>query len=232
MIIIHYIHKNFFDDKRIQCNDKITTYPYGYFDNTCNIIDEIKNNTKELNKIDNSNIIPKNYNTNIPFKNNISNENVINEIIGNNVDIYSDRANSACIDIIKYIDAINTKCTTLVIIKNTNTYTNNIKITIIDNKTSIIAFIDNLKNIILYIIRIINNKANNIKSICYFKIKSTKYLDSKKANKYLDYIKSNCYDKIKSTNTNNNIKSACANKMKAYTINANKKIILLMHTKK
>ena len=93
MIIIHYIHKslirfkalNFFDDKRIQCNDKITTYPYGYFDNTSNINDEIKNNTKVLNKIDNSNIIPNNYNTNTPFKNNINNENVINEIIANNV---------------------------------------------------------------------------------------------------------------------------------------------------
>ena len=32
-------------------NDKITTYSYGYFDITCDINDEIKNNTKELNKI-------------------------------------------------------------------------------------------------------------------------------------------------------------------------------------
>ena len=54
-------------------------------------------------------------------------------------------------------------------------------------------------------------------------LKSTKYLNSKKANKCLDYIKSNCYDKIKSTNTNNYIRSTCANKIKAYTINANKK---------
>ena len=60
---LNKIALNFFDDKRIQCNDKITTYPYGYFDNTSNINDEIKNNTKELNKIDNSDIIPKNYNT-------------------------------------------------------------------------------------------------------------------------------------------------------------------------
>ena len=112
------------------------------------------------------------------MKNKISNENVINEIIANNVDIYSDSANSACIDIIKCIDAINTKCTTLVIIKNTNTYTNNIKITIIDIIKSIIAFIDNLKIIIVYIVRIINNKANNIKSICYAKMKSIKYLNS------------------------------------------------------
>ena len=42
---------NFFDDKRIQCNDKITTYPYGHFDNTSNINDEIKNNTKDLIKL-------------------------------------------------------------------------------------------------------------------------------------------------------------------------------------
>ena len=75
---LNKIALNFFDDKRIQCNDKITTYPYGYFDNTSKINDEIKNNTKELNKIDNSDIIPKNYNTKAPFKNNVSNENVIN----------------------------------------------------------------------------------------------------------------------------------------------------------
>ena len=55
------------------------------------------------------------------MKNNISNENVINEIIAHNVDIYSDSANSACVDIIKCIDAYidNTKCTTLVIMKST-----------------------------------------------------------------------------------------------------------------
>ena len=215
---LNKIALNFFDDKRIQCNDKITTYPYEYFDNTSNINDEIKNNTKELSKIDNSNIIPKNYNTNTPSKNNINNENVINEIIINNVDIYSDSANSACIDIIKCIDAIidNTKCTTLVIIKIINTYT------IIDIIKSIIAFIDNLKIIIVYIIRIINNKANNIKSICYTKRKSTKYFGIKKDNKYLDSTKNICYDKINSTNVNNIMKSTCADKIKAYTINANK----------
>ena len=182
---------NFFDNKRIQCNYKIITYPYGYFDNTSNINDEIKNNTKELNAIDNSNITPKKYNTKAPLKNNNNNENVINEIIANNADIYSDSANSACIDIIKCTDAYidNTKCATLVIIKSTNAYTDNIKITIIGIIKSIIAFIDKLKIIIAYIIRIISNKANiiftnNIKSICYGKIKSTNvnnnYIDSKK----------------------------------------------------
>ena len=125
------------------------------------------------------------------WKRNNSNENVINEIIANNADIYSDSANSACIDIIKCTDAYidNTKCATLVIIKSTNAYTDNIKITIIGIIKSIIAFIDKLKIIIAYITRIISNKANiiftnNIKSICYGKIKSTNvnnnYIDSKK----------------------------------------------------
>ena len=88
---------NFFDDKRIQCIDKITIYPYRYFDNTSNINDEIKSNAKELNVIDNSGITPKNYNTKTPLKNN----EIINEIITNNTDIISDSANSACTDIIK-----------------------------------------------------------------------------------------------------------------------------------
>ena len=191
----------------------------------CNINDEIKNNTKELNKIDNSDIIPKNYNTKAPFKNNINNENVINEIIANNVDIYSDSANSACIDIINCIDAYidNTKCTTIVIIKSTNTHTNNIKITIIDIIKSIIAFIYNLNIIVVYIIRIINNKTNNIKNICYAKIKSSKYLNSKKGKKHLDSIKSICHDKIKSTNADNSIKSTCVDKIKAYIFNASTK---------
>ena len=60
-------------------------------------------------------------------------KNIINEIIVNNLDIYSDGANSACIDIIKctnaYID--NTKCAILVTIKSTNPYTDNIKTSII-----------------------------------------------------------------------------------------------------
>ena len=55
---------NYFDDKRIQCDDKITTYPYGYFDNKKDINMQIKDNTVMLKAIDNSGIIPKNYNTN------------------------------------------------------------------------------------------------------------------------------------------------------------------------
>ena len=48
---VNKIALNFFDDKRIKCNDKITTYPYGCFDDTRNINDEIKNNTKELSSM-------------------------------------------------------------------------------------------------------------------------------------------------------------------------------------
>ena len=160
---------NFFDDKRIQCIDKITTYPYGYFDNTSNINDEIKNNAKEPNVIDNSGITPKNYYNKAPLKNN----EIINEIIANNTDIYSDSANSACTDIIKCTNACvdNKKFITLVIIKSTNAYTDKIKITIIGIIKSIVAFIDNLKIIIAYIIRMVINKVNiiypnNIKIIC------------------------------------------------------------------
>ena len=61
---INKIALNYFDDERIQCDDKITTYPYGYFDNKKDIDMQIKDNTVMLKAIDNSGIIPKNYNTN------------------------------------------------------------------------------------------------------------------------------------------------------------------------
>ena len=51
---INKIALNYFDDKRIQCSDKITTYPYGYFSNNSNINSEIKDNTVKPNEIDNS----------------------------------------------------------------------------------------------------------------------------------------------------------------------------------
>ena len=60
---INKIALNHFDDKRIQCSDKITTYPYGYFNNNSRINSEIKDNTIKLDEIDNSGIIPKNCNT-------------------------------------------------------------------------------------------------------------------------------------------------------------------------
>ena len=49
---------NYFDDKRIQCSDKITTYLYGYFNNNSSNNSEIKDNTDKLIEIDNSGITP------------------------------------------------------------------------------------------------------------------------------------------------------------------------------
>ena len=66
---INKIALNYFDDKRIQCSNKITTYPYGCFNNNSNINNEIKDTTVKLNEIDNSGIIPKNYNAKKPLKN-------------------------------------------------------------------------------------------------------------------------------------------------------------------
>ena len=48
---INKIALNYFDDKRIECNDKITTYPYGYFNNNLNINNEIKDNLLNLMKL-------------------------------------------------------------------------------------------------------------------------------------------------------------------------------------
>ena len=122
---------NFLDDKRIQCNDKIKTYPYGYFDNTSNIIDKIKNNTKELNKFEKSGIIPQNYN--------------------NAKDIYVDNAKRTCLDIIKsayaYVDSTKSVC--IDIIKSTNVYIDCIKSICNDeiksNKADILKLGDNSK---------------------------------------------------------------------------------------
>ena len=133
---LNKIALNFFDDKRIQCNDKITTYPYGYFDNTSNIIDEIKDNSKELSKIDNSSIIPKTYNTKERFKKNII----------NNTGIYADKAKSTCIDSIKctyaYVDSKKSICVDA--IKSTNAYIDSIKSTCIDKVN--VTYEDNAKS--------------------------------------------------------------------------------------
>ena len=80
---------NYFDDKRIQCSDKITTSPYGYFNNNSSINSEIKENTVKLNEIDNSGIITKNYNTKDSSKNTNATLD-INEIIDANNDTYND----------------------------------------------------------------------------------------------------------------------------------------------
>ena len=105
---------NYFDDKRIQCDDKITTYPSGYFDDKKDINMQIKDNTVMLKAIDNSGIIPKNYNTNgINKKYIISTPIDINKITELNNDIYEDSAKSNDIGIIKsananknYLDAL------------------------------------------------------------------------------------------------------------------------------
>ena len=97
---------NYCDNKRIQCSDKITTYPYGYFNNNSSINNEIKNNTVKLNETDNSSIIPKNYNTKDPLKNTNATLD-INKIIDTNNDSYADSAKSACIDKIKSTNANN-----------------------------------------------------------------------------------------------------------------------------
>ena len=97
---INKIALNYFDDKRIQCSDKITTYPYGYFNNNSSINSEIKDNTDKLVEIDNSGIIPKNYNTEDPLKN-------TNAILDINNDSYANNAKNACIDKIKSTNANN-----------------------------------------------------------------------------------------------------------------------------
>ena len=162
---LNKIALNFFDDKRIQCNDKITTYPYRYFDNTSNIIDEIKNNTKELNNINNSAIISKNYIAKVPIEKDV---NITNEIIANNADIY---AGSTCIDSITctypYEDSL--KRTFIDIIKSTNAYIDSKRITCIDEiKSSIYA--DSVKSACIDKIKCNNINTNSIKSIFAKKI--------------------------------------------------------------
>ena len=139
---------NFFDDKWIQCNDKITTYPYGYFDNTSNIIGEIKDNSKELSKIDNSSIIPKTYNTKERFKKNIINntKGLLKKNIINNTGIYADKGKSTCIDSIKctYAYVHSKKSTCVDTIKSANAYIDSIKSTCIDKVN--VTYEDNAKS--------------------------------------------------------------------------------------
>ena len=97
---------NYFDDKRIQCSDKITTYPYGYFNNNSIVKSEIKDNTVKFNEIDNSGIITNNYNTKDPLKNTNATLD-INDIIEINTNSYADSAKSACVDKIKSTNANN-----------------------------------------------------------------------------------------------------------------------------
>ena len=185
---INKIALNYFDDKRIQCSDKIATYPYGYFNNNSNINSEIKDNTVKLDEIDNSGIIPRNYNTKDPLKNtNVTLD--INEIIEINNDIYADSAKSACIDKIKSTN-VNNNCSRF-------------------SKT----FCADIIKKACY--EIINESiyADSAKSTCIDSLKRTNYLDTIKStfndtikNKfsYADSVRSTCKDKIKSTFVNIN----------------------------
>ena len=139
---------NYFDDKRIQCSDKITTYPYGYFNNNSSINSERKDNTDKCIEIDNSGIIPQNYNTKDPLKNTNATLD-INEIIDAN-DSYADSAKSACIDNIKsanYLDSIKSTCNDT--IKNKFTYVESAKSACKDKIKSAIVninYIDSTKS--------------------------------------------------------------------------------------
>ena len=209
---INQIALNYFDDKIIQCSDKIITIPYGYFKNNSNINNEIKDNTVKLNEIDNSGIIPKNYNT----KNTLKNTNVtldINKII----EINTDSDKSTCIDNIKSTNA-------------NNNYSSFIK-----------TFCVNIINKARYEIINEAIYANSTKSTCIDSIKSTNYIDSIKStcndtikNKftYADSAKSTYNDKIKSTIVNINYldipKSTCADIVKSASTKIIKQGIILI----
>ena len=208
-IYTHKINKivlNYFDDKRIQCNDKITAYPYGYFDNKKDINMKIKDNTVILNANDNSGIIPKNYNTKDPIEKDITSIPInINKIIDSNNDNYADGAKSTCEDIIKstinYADSI--KSISIDIIKSynvNNNYLDSIKSTTNDNMKST---------------NINNNYLDSIKSTTGDNIKSNNV-----NNKYIDSIKSKCADKNNIIAHHKNISNKSAHSKTTREINA------------
>ena len=201
---INKIALNYFDDKRIQCSDKITTYPYGYFNNNSSINSEIKDNTVKLNEIDNSGIIPKNYNTKDPLKNTNATLD-INEIIEINTNSNTDSAKSTCIDNIKstnannnYLSFIKTFCADIIKstcyeIINEAIYTDSIKSTCIDNIKST-NYIDIIKSTCNDTIKNKFTYADSAKRACKDKIKST-FVNIN----YLDIPRSTCTDSVKVT---------------------------------
>ena len=202
---INMITLNYFDDKIIQHNDKITTYPDEYFDNDININNEIKNNTDKLNEIDNSGIIPKKYNTKDTLKKENTNVTLhINKIVDVNNDIYADSAKSTCIDNVKstdvnyltsirsfWIDIIKSPCEE--IIKSDIVYADSAKSTCNDI----------LKSTAIY--------ADSAKSTCNDIIKSTTI--------YADSAKSTCNDNIKYTNIKIDKKNTNIDKVYCKNIN-------------
>ena len=204
---IHKIALNYFDDKRIQVDDKITTYPYGYFENNMNINSEIKNNTDKLNEIDNSGITPKNYNSKDPLKKENANVTpVINKIIDVNNDIYADSAKSAFIDnikgtIVNYLTSIRSFCNDI------------IKRACEEIIKSDIIYADSAKSTCNDIIKSTTIQADSAKSTCNDIIKSTTI--------YVDSAKRACNDIIKRTNIKINKKNT--NVTRVYCKNINNK---------
>ena len=171
---------------------------------------EIKDNTIKLNEIDNSGIIPKNYNTKDPLKNTNATLD-INKIIDVNNDSYTDSVKSTCIDNIKSTNA-------------NNNYSSFIKTFCEGIRKS--ARNEIIKDAIY---------ADSIKSTCIDNIKSTNYIDIIKSTcndtiknnfTYADSAKSACQDEIKSTIVNINYidstKSTCTDNVKSVNIKINK----------
>ena len=204
---INKIALNYFDDKRIQDNDKITTYPYGYFENDVNIYHEIKNNTDKLNEIDNSSAIPKNYNTKDPLKKENTNVTLdINKIVDVNNDIYADNAKSVSID--------NIKSTDVNYLTSIRSFWNDIiKSACQEIIKSDIIYADSAKSTCNDIIKSTTIYADSAKSTCNDIIKSTII--------YADSAKSTCNDNIKYTNIKINKKNT--NITRVYCKNINNK---------
>ena len=139
---VNKIALNYFDDKRIQANDKITTYPYSYFDNYTDINSKIKINIDRLNEIDKSGIKPTIYNTKDPLKKE-NNANItldINKIIDVNSDNYLDSTKRTSMDIMKstnangnYLDSTKSTCKNIIKSNNVNIiYVDSVKSTYSD----------------------------------------------------------------------------------------------------
>ena len=139
---VNKIALNYFDNKRIQANDKITTYPYSYFDNYTDINSKIKINIDRLNEIDKSGIKPTIYNTKDPLKKE-NNANItldINKIIDVNSDNYLDSTKRTSMDIMKstnangnYLDSTKSTCKNIIKSNNVNIiYVDSVKSTYSD----------------------------------------------------------------------------------------------------
>ena len=229
---------NYFDDKRIQVDDKITAYPYGYFENNMNINSEIKNNTDKLNGIDNSGITPKNYNTKDPLKKENTNVTLdINKIIDVNNDIYADSAKRAFIDnikgtIVNYLTSIRSFCNDIIkraceeIIKSDIIYADIAKSTCNDITKSTTIYADSAKSTCNDIIKRTNikiNKKNTNVTRVY-----CKNINNKSAHSKINY-ELNALLKLKKVSDNNII---IKKKLKPQVINIKYELNALLKLKK